>query len=236
MKTYTICNRADGFGAQYLAIMSCFAFCYNNENTTYIHTPFKKLCHGQSAEKLNKFIGFPVHNKISKNIDIRKKKYISAVHWSSNPDIYYTEEVKNMLLLYYYSNKKPNIDNIDIAIHIRRGDVNSNNGKTSYRYTSNDTYIKIIKYLNKIYPKYKITIFSEGDKKDFEFTKNLDVKLEINTNLEKTYHSFVKAKVLVTAISALSYSAALLNKNIIYYIPMKHKPLKNWNIIDFDKI
>ena len=235
MKTYTICNRVDGFGAQYLAIMSCYAFCYNNENATYIHTPFKKLCHGESVEKLNKFIGFPINNSIPKKIDF-KNRYISAVHWSPNPDIFYTDEVKNMLLLNYYSNKKPNINKIDIAIHIRRGDVNSNNLKTSYRYTSNDIYIKIIKYLKKIYPKYKITIFSEGDKKDFEFTKNLDVILEINTDLEKTYHSFVKAKVLVTAISALSYSAALLNKNIIYYIPMKHKPLKNWNVIDFEKI
>ena len=42
----------------------------------------------------------------------------------------------------------------------------------------------------------------------------------------------VVAEVLVTAKSSLSYSAALLNKNTIYYINFWHKPLNSWNIID----
>ena len=41
---YTITGKKDGFGAQYLAIMSGIAYCkYKNYN--YVHTPIKNMEH-----------------------------------------------------------------------------------------------------------------------------------------------------------------------------------------------
>ena len=231
MKTYTISNRRDGFGSQYKAMMYCLAYCHYINDAKYIHTPFKHIAHNQSTEELNEFIGFPIPKLKPKNIDF-SMKFIPKNHQTNNPDKYFTKKIRKLIRFYYYSTNKPIIQNIDIAIHIRRGDVNPENKNTKTRYTSNNFYIKIIKYLNKIYPNYNITIFSEGNINDFHNLQNLNVTFKLNYDLKKTFHSLVRAKVLVTSISCLSFCAAILNKNIIYVISNKQDRLKYWNIID----
>jgi hypothetical protein len=223
---YTITGKKDGFGAQYLSIMSGIAYC-RFKNYNYIHTPFKRIAHNGDVKSLNNFIGIPnLHSK--NNIDI-KKKYSDEVHWSNNPSKYYTNDVITLLRNYYYTTSKPVIEKVDIAIHIRRGDVTMN--KHSRKYTSNSYYNKIIKFLNYKYPTYKIVIFSEGSKEDFNEFDGKNLSFRLNKSIEETFHSFVSAKILVTAKSAFSYSAAILNSNEIYYINNKHKPLTNWKII-----
>ena len=247
-KTYTICGNIDGFGAQYQAFMSGIAFS-DYMNYDYVHTPIKRINsevrHDWSEEmknnicykKLNLFMGIPdgitSHGtNIYNNINI-KERNASVVHKSENPDKYYTEEVLNKIRHYYYSTEKPDIKDIDIAIHIRRGNVSST-GRWIKRYTTNETYIKIIDYLKKTYPNRKITIFSEGKKEDFSDLISNNVECRLNETIEETYHSFVKAKVLVIAKSSFSYSAALLNENIVYYAKnFWHNPLKKWKRFDF---
>ena len=228
---YTIQGKIDGFGAQYQAIMSGIAYC-KFKNYNYIHTPFKQIDHGGDIKSLNNFIG--VYNLFNYNyykIDIIEE-CSDNVHYSTNPSKYYNNDVIKILKEYYYSKAKPIIENIDIAIHIRRGDVNKLLCKN--RYTSNSYYNKIIKFLNIKYPNYKIIIFSEGNIKDFNDINNKNVSFKLNESIEKTFHSLVSAKILVTAKSSFSYSAAILNSNTIYYMDFWHKPLKNWkNITDF---
>lgn len=225
MINYTITGKVDGFGSQYQAIMSGIAFClYKNYN--YIHTPFKILSNNESAENMNKFIGIPINN--SKDTIHKSEKYAKNVHNSENPDMYYTKDALNIIKNYYYSVKKPNIDKIDIAIHIRRGDVTQEHKKRKKRFTSNFKYKKIIRFLQKKYPEYNITIFSEGSENDFYNIKSKNVSFMLNTNIEETFHYLVTAKILVTAKSSLSYCAALLNDNLIYYLDFWHKPLNKW--------
>lgn len=222
MKRYTITGKEDGFGAQYQAIMSGIAYC-NYMNYTYIHTPFHTIAHNENADELNKFIGIPEGNGI---IDI-SCKCSSEVHNSKHPSTYYSEEVLQLIRNYYYSTDKPIIHVPDIAIHIRRGDVDETYTK---RYSSNEDYNEIIDKLIKLYPNYTITIFSEGNEEDFKELKKPNVIFKLNGYIQETFHSLVKAKVLIIAKSSFSYSAALLNKNIIYYcFPFIHKPLDHWN-------
>ena len=156
---YTITGKTDGFGSQYQAIMSGIAYCYYN-NYEYIHTPIIKMEHllDTEVDKINKFIGIESDNSISEKILEEQKEIIlnknynnndtiierfsSDVHNSKTPSIYYTEPVINKIIDFYYSTSKPTID-IDIAIHIRRGDVDID--KHPDRYTSNKEYINIIK-------------------------------------------------------------------------------------------
>ena len=231
MKTYTISNRKDGFGSQYKSMMYCLAYCHYIKDAEYIHTPFQNIGHKQSAKEFNEFIGFPIPKFIPKNIDF-PMKLIPRNHRTRNPDKYFTKKIRKLIRFYYYSTNKPIINNIDIAIHIRRGDVNSENINTKNRYTPNDYYIKIIKYLKNIYPNYNITIFSEGNINDFYDLQNLNISFKLNYDLKKTFHSLVRAKVLVTSVSSLSFCAAVLNKNIIYVISNKQDRLKYWNMID----
>ena len=219
--TYTITGRNDGFGAQYLSVMSGIAYC-EYMKYKYIHTAFKSIAHNADVKSLNKFIGIPISNSIK--IDVEEKL---ACKVKGNPNKYYTSEVLKIIKNYYYSTPKPNISNIEIAIHIRRGDIN----KSSIRYTDNNKYKEIISFLLEKYPDYKITIYSEGNISDFNELINNRVFFNLNKSIEETYHSLVIAKVLVTAKSTFSYSTALLNENIIYYIDYQYKPLDHWFIL-----
>ena len=58
IKTYTIKNRNDGFGAQYQAFMSGIAYC-KYKNYKYIHNPIKFLANNENIKSLNNFIGIP---------------------------------------------------------------------------------------------------------------------------------------------------------------------------------
>jgi hypothetical protein len=229
----TITGKEDGFGAQYQAVMSGIAFCKYN-NYVYIHTPFKKMnghnIDNNEVNKLNTFIGInneylKKKNLLPSNNDIIIEKKYTEVHNNKTPSIYYTHNVLDIIRNYYFSTEKPIIDNIDIAIHIRRGDVKFDNIK---RHTDNNFYVKIIQELRNKYPFYKITIFSEGDYEEFR-----DIGLEencykLNIDICETFHSLVCSKVLIMAKSSFSYSAALLNVNTIYYIDFWHKKLNHW--------
>ena len=142
----------------------------------------------------------------------------------SNADIF-SPHVLSIRRQYYYSTPKPNTKT-SIALHIRRGDVDKKTHPD--RYTDNNKYKKIIRFLLKTYPDDIITIFSEGSIHDFHDLQQDRVVFQLNGTIEETFHSFVRAKVLVTAKSAFSYCAALLNENEVYYIPWRHKPLKHW--------
>jgi len=236
---YTIVGKTDGFGAQYQAILSGIAYC-KFKNYIYIHTPFLKMEHDVNINKLNIFIGINnnllINNEthLLKKVKIIKEDFSKEVHYSKNPSIYYTPEILKIIRQYYFSTDKPKIENIDIAIHIRRGDVSA---KDVYRYTDNSTYINIINQLKIKYPFYTITIFSEGNYEDFKEFEIEEKYLKLNTCICETFHSLVSSKVLIMAKSSFSYCAGLLNENIIYYSTIYHdnlyiNPLDHWLNID----
>ena len=230
---YTITGKKDGFGAQYLAIMSGIAYCkYKNYN--YVHTPINIIGRWNKVDikKINDMIGLKESND---KIDI-KELYSKEVLFSENPDLYYTKEVISFIKSKYYLNNNidNNIDNNinNIVIHIRRGDVSSKNHIE--RFTSNNEYLKIIIFLRNIYYNEKIIIYSEGKIADFnELLEQKNIEFHLNKSVQETFNGLVSAKILVTAKSAFSYAAALLNSNTIYYMNYMHKPLKHWNILKY---
>lgn len=227
---YTIKGKVDGFGAQYQAVMSGITYCEFN-NYIYVHTPFSRMEHNVNVNELNKFIGVNNDKLISNNLlptkddTIIAQHYNETVHYEKKPSMYYTDKTLKIIKDYYYSTEKPKIDNIDIAIHIRRGDVDE---KLWNRYTENKIYINIINSLKTKYPNYNITIFSEGKLDDFKDFNLEDNNFKLNLEIKETFHSLVNAKILVTSKSSFSYSAALLNENTVYYMDFWHKALDNW--------
>ena len=218
---YTIKGRTDGFGAQYNAILSGIAYCHYKK-FVYVHSPITQLEHDVDVKKANEFIGIP----INLHPYTHKSTYEPIVHWSKRPSLYYTTDVLNYIRKCYYSTPKPSVD-IDIAIHIRRGDVTRQ--QHTERYTDNVYYIKIIKKLKQLYPTYKITIFSEGKYEDFYNLGLEESCYQLNTNVFETFHSLVCAKVLIQSYSSFSYCAGLLNQNIVYhYDTFWHKKLDHW--------
>jgi len=231
MKTLTIKGKTDGFGSQYHAIISGIIFCKYN-NLEYIHTPFEIMDHNSNINSLNKFIGIPYSTNVN-NIDLIYDQ-IDEIILTDSPDKYYTLEIMKIIKKYYYSIEKPLV-NIDIAIHIRRGDVNINNEYNwKNRGTSNLYYVKIINFLKKKFNNRKITIFSEGNINDFKEIKDLNIEFCLNAPIEYTFHCLVKSNILIICKSAFSYVAGLLNDNMIFYIDKNSwlSSLKHWEDIN----
>jgi hypothetical protein len=131
------------------------------------------------------------------------------------------------LRLNYYSTKKPEIIPVDIAIHIRRGDVSET--EFSNRYNTNTYYAELIEKIKNKYPTYTVTIFSEGAYEDFK-SIGLDIScFKLNQDIFETFHSLVTAKVLVQAKSSFSYTAGILNSNTVYFMNgFWHNKLDDW--------
>ena len=221
---YTVA-RKDGFGAQYQAMMSGVAYAHFM-GYEYVHTPFRRIDHNADAALMNQFIGIPVTGE---RADIREEG-AALVNESETPDLYYTDEVRSLIRGWYHSAPKPTVNPEQIAIHIRRGDAARRN--LTFRLTSNAFYRRLILDLKAEYPGLRVVIHSEGEPTDFSDLEFENVELALNQDLQLTFHSLVMARVLVTAKSSLSYAAALLNQNTVYYIPFWHKPLKCWKICE----
>lgn len=237
-KTYTITGKKDGFGSQYQAIMSGIAYSYH-KNLVYIHSPMKKISHGGNPNQLNKFIGIKNSqtNYEREKIDI-SEPYNKIVHTSKNPSEFYTHDVLQIIRNFYYSTAKPEIPKLErpeICIHIRRGDVTLE--KHPKRFVSLNKYREIIGKLLDRYPNYKIALCSEASAKDelSNFLSTIEnrekIQIIVDESTEQSFHRLVTAEVLVTSKSSFSYSAAILNKNIIYYIPFWHAKLNHWQNI-----
>ena len=229
----------DGFGSQYHAIMSGIAYSAS-KGLTYVHTPLVHVAHDQygvTIHEINEFMGTKTPPMASEADNVQTEMHSEEVHFSDTPSVYYTPEVIKKLRDYYYSTPKPAIEQNDIAIHVRRGDINKENGGgpstdkhgVQYsRFTPNEDYKRIIAALKEEYPSYKITLHSQGNLDDFSDLMEENVTCKLNEPVRMTFHSFVTAKVLVTAKSSLSYSAAILNEGTIYYQEFWHKPLDGW--------
>jgi len=228
MTYYTVTGKLDGFGAQYFSVMSGIAFC-EAKGYTYIHTPFVSIEHDVNVEELNMFVGIKNQINDTSTLSLTRKMYPEDVLFSPRPSLYFTPPVIEKLRTFYYSTPKPEITPVDIAIHIRRGDVSKS--AHNDRYNDNSVYVKLINTLKMQYPSYTINVFSEGKLADFKDLQLEDAQFRLNEDIKTTFHSFVTAKVLVTSKSCLSYAAAILNPNTIYYISFWHRPLDHWQTI-----
>lgn len=230
-KTLTITGRGGGFGDVYLSLLSGIAFC-EYKGYEYVHQPIKNLGHGLDAAEMNQFIGIPAGDYARADLS---RRFIDEVHDAKRPDMYYTSAVLGKIRDFYYSTAKPAPCQYDIAIHIRRGDVQAND-VYKFRRISNSKYRQILTKLKAEFPNYSIGIYSQGKIDDFAELQGENIHFCLNEDVQKTFHALVTAKVLVTAKSDFSYCAALLSTNTIYYLPYWRKSLLRWQRFEGDDI
>ena len=135
---------------------------------------------------------------------------------------YFDENFRN----YLFSKLKQNpfkFNNKILSVHIRRGDVNSNDKRT---YTSDQTYLNLIESITKNNPDLDIHIFSENRfNGNVQLYKNNKTTLHLSSN--SGFHNFnqifddilfmIYSDYLIMSKSAFSYIAGLLNRNIVYF-------------------
>ena len=241
----TIHGKTDGFGSQLHAVMSLIAYCrYSGHN--YIHTPFYKMQHNDDdipdfPSKMNEFINaehiFPTINQLScyDQSIIHKRLEGPFVHGSFSPEYFYTDDVLSIFREMYFSKPKPTITydstTVNIALHIRRGDVS--NKKYLSRYTPNNDYIALLQKIDLV--SHVVHLFSEGDEGNFadilEAFPSVTFVMHLNEEITSTFHHLVMSDILIIAKSSFSYCAGLLNANTTISNIINgwwHKPLKQW--------
>ena len=213
-KSFTMDISPNGFGCMYQSIIMGLAYCRKYRHK-FKYTRFK-LIHGiHNLHVVESLIGFLGKYETSNE----ESKLITYDHnlFGIKPEFYLTDEVLTEIRNNYDYNLF-NIYNIPdyIAIHIRRGDINKKDNPI--RWDDLDDYVRYIKCLKELYPHKIIYIVSQGHVNDFKLlTDNFnDLFFLLNGNPLESFDFLVKANILVISRSSFSYTASLLNKNIIY--------------------
>jgi hypothetical protein len=252
--TYDINELKDGFGAQYLRVVGIYCLA-KIIGATYLHTTITEYQHLSNDywEKIEDHFGLAkfkskdvsffentISIKVPNSLDELKsnnsdedtliKIWLAIGILDKTPDYYdlFMDELRNFkkkIDLPEYDKFKKNI-----AIHIRRGDVNKN---ATDRYTGNDHYIKVIQALKMKYPYSPIFIFTE-DSGDLDAFQKIDnVKLMTDLDVLLTFEYLCNADVLITAKSCFSYLAALYNTSSEIYVENTPTPkLSRWKYVD----
>lgn len=234
----------DGFGENFKFIIYMMLYAEFTNNTFHYNPLNENIGHNYDNDpnfiaKKEKLMNIVNHfKKVDEKNEYHTLGKFDLVHFFQvNAHLYLKSKTCLKLKTIF---REVNVNRFDknffnIVIHIRRTNPQDKN-ILSLRRTiipgteiSIDIYKDIIEDLKKKYTNYKFHIYSQGDKKDFDFDD--DIILHLNESVEDTFIDFVYADALVIAPSSFSYSAALISNGIIYYINSYHKPLSNWNLI-----
>lgn len=269
---YITCSgKRDGAGAQALAVMSTMLFAEANR-IKYVHTPFASLQHNYNNEngwekKWEDFFGLGKDELKRGDNDLRMvpelsleenplkiKKQAKTLfvvrHCHDYADLFPNRysRIKNKLVEKYYANSKSgydlnyDLDKVNVAVHIRRGDVNGNN-QFRDKFTDNryiyDVISRILELIASQGLEPSFCVYSEGESTNFKELDRLKPKYFLNINPFSTFHNLVCADVLLMSKSTFSYCAALISNGIELYESFRHKPQASWIKVkenaDFDR-
>ena len=251
----------DGFGAQYQKILGVISLS-KKYNCEYVHSTIQQIEHIPSDmfTNIDKFFNICGLYKKVEDITFDKTYKVqdheiehailslkqttntkenilliinnplgmldANVSWYNEvmPDL---RKIKQNLELVYF---KPTA--VNIAVHIRRGDVSQT--IHPYRYTPINYFKQIIDKLLGQYQSANICIFTEitdENKEEFIIFNEPNIRIISGGDALVTFEHLVKADVLVMSKSSFSYVAGLYNENKVLYTPFWHNPLNMWDII-----
>ena len=243
----------DGVGSQIQRRISIWTYCKLND-IQYVHTPLFELEH--NYEKDNKFENnwetfFNLGCGELKDVNTSEINYVEHMHdyfdKENSPNLY--DKVRDEFRKKYFMTEKPKLmydDNfINVAVHVRRGDIVGRKHRFKKRGTSDEYFISLMEKLNQettIKP-YKFYVFSQNKtaKRGFRMKKKGDIfekyrNLDLNIELMIDgcpffdFHHLISADVLITSKSSFPYVAGLFSTNRVIYNKFWHKPKSYWEV------
>ena len=122
----------------------------------------------------------------------------------------------------YYLNKSARTRaELMVAVHVRRGDVSSDN---SDYFTDNETILRTMAAVKSILDtrrlKYRICLYSPGTSADFEQLSLPGVELFLDVDAVWTMQELIEADILIVAKGCFSFCAALISDGIKIFEPV----------------
>eukprot|EP00468_Gymnochlora_sp_CCMP2014_P002241 CAMPEP_0167744188 /NCGR_PEP_ID=MMETSP0110_2-20121227/2445_1 /TAXON_ID=629695 /ORGANISM="Gymnochlora sp., Strain CCMP2014" /LENGTH=605 /DNA_ID=CAMNT_0007628667 /DNA_START=434 /DNA_END=2251 /DNA_ORIENTATION=+ len=238
----TLKQRPDGFGMRYMGVASAIAWAAHTKRA-YCHVGFeKKLAHGANTTECNAAVGFNKANYCRARCEKGKDGHFNqTLNGTYNVGTMFSGCVR-LQLRYAFEHGmsslgiqpvEPHSNAINVAVHIRRGDVkNANNWHKARRFLPLSKTLDMMNYVEEKYLQQGknvfFNVFSEGKEKDFGdlIAKRRNIRLNLlgNDGMMKTFYSLVVAKTLILTTSGFSWSAGLLNSGEVYY------PVREWRL------
>lgn len=253
-------GKNDGGGAQVHAKLSVQVLA-KEYGIDYVYTPFKSIEHRPDdtspSDWLRKWENF---FELGKNYETNKNQYptvyanslfrglclilknknkrilVAIPHAHLYADAFpenYSKYIADNHSNVFCINKPKNDALISVAVHVRRGDVTSDN-TLNYRYTSSDKVINYLKMIKHEYPDKEINviIYSNSYCPKLDSINFINCRLDLDSDVFEVLNGLIQADILIMAKSSLSYVAALYSKSDIYYESFWHSPLPHWKRLE----
>lgn len=224
--------QSDGFGSQFQNIISSALFAMF-ENKTFCVTPIGSMEHNynedgsfyQDIENLMNQRMLASNQPVKEYTE--KKQWVD--HQLSEGNASRVHEGIRIIREQFLRNKHESPQR-DVAVHIRRRNSVDQNSvdraeQLDFRFQTTDSSLcSVMRSILELSPRSQFHVFSQGKRSDFTFYDNDPrIKLRLNEPLNVTFLEMVCAKILVTATSSLSYTAALLSNGTIWApVPFWH--------------
>lgn len=244
--TVTMCCRNDGFGAQYLALISVYAFSVLARRT-FCGAPFHVVPHfaaqgaamALDASKLFAFVGgdnFGPHASQSTPAKRNAANEISTVAPSLQP---YHAVVDRVRSWYEAATPKPVLrhfigSSYNVALHIRLGDIAPSGAVPKPELIASES--EIVACVRRVMhraPQHAVLhVFSQGSLSEFAFLRRWKAIIHLDSasnasaraqteEVMSIFHHMVQADALIIARSSLSITAGYLSRGHVYVPPHK---------------
>ena len=251
-------GRTDGAGAQAQAVISTQA-ASRALGICYAHTPFECMEHAPDnsrdwARRWEELLNLGDHEVAADDLGLEPVPLDELIwkpeRWNDQPLLVHVHHAHDFtdqwidayrlvipLLRKRYrgfrrnqSAKASDPNQVDVAVHVRRGDVNPDSNCD--RYTPNEHVLRLVQTIARLLADYglrpRLALYSEGQPDSFRDFADFGCTLLLNEDARKTFQSLVSADVLVMAKSSFSYTAALLSEGVKIYEPFWHPPMAEW--------
>ena len=252
----TCAGKVDGVGAQAQAVLSTMLFA-RGLGIQYAHTPFSQIAHNDEGDerweaKWEDFFHFGageilrddventdievIHSEFLYRVYPRARTLWVVPHAHAYADAH-AYLYKNLLEALRFKMQLRSVemkshrwqDRLTIALHLRRGDVSSDEPG---RFTANAHALALLENVVELLKSegldFGVNLYSEGVLQDFEDFLSPHVRCYIGGSVFETLHNMIDADVLIMAKSSLSYTAGILSGNVSLYEKFWHTPLPNW--------
>ena len=216
----------------------------------YAHTPIQQMQHDSNASEVEQFINLGENELLADLLPADQVQHVEECHAYSDRHPWLYDALQPTLRQKYFSEQATpkqypsmfSADTVNVAVHIRRGDVLTAFDCDAYSPASRCMPLHITAQImlqvaellrsHSISHPINFQIFSENATLEIPGLEAYQVQLNADVDLLRTFHAFVTADVLIIDHSSFSYAGALFNDNLVVWNSFWHSRVESW--LDFD--